>query len=87
MSVWGRAVDASSLPEQPLAAFRLPPMIVLALLGAVMFLTGALWLGQGVGLIGGSLMSGHALWAVIGAMLMIFGMALIRGWWRARSAG
>ena len=87
MSVWGRAVDAPSLPEQPLAAFRLPPMIVLALLGAMMFLAGVVWLGQGVGLIGGSFMSGHALWAVIGAMLMIFGIALIRGWWRARSAG
>jgi hypothetical protein len=61
-------------------------MIVLALLGAVMFLVGVVWLGQGVGLIGESFMSGHALWAVIGAMLMIFGMALIRGWWRARSA-
>ena len=57
------------------------------LAGGVLTVAGVMWLGQGVGLIGGSFMSGHALWAVIGAMLMIFGIALIRGWWRARSAG
>jgi hypothetical protein len=39
---------------------------------------GALWVGQGIGLIGGSFMSGQAVWAVIGAVAILFGSVLIR---------
>jgi hypothetical protein len=39
---------------------------------------GALWVGQGIGLIGGSFMSGQAVWAVIGAVVILFGSVLIR---------
>ena len=47
--------------------------------GVVLCLVGAVWVGQGVGLIGGSFMSGEAVWAVIGAVALVFGVVLIRG--------
>jgi LPXTG-motif cell wall-anchored protein len=46
------------------AKVKWPLIVGLALLGFV-------WLGQGVGLIGGSFMSGDPLWAVIGALMLI----------------
>jgi hypothetical protein len=39
---------------------------------------GAVWFGQGVGWIGGSFMSGEALWTVIGAFAILFGIVLLR---------
>jgi hypothetical protein len=39
---------------------------------------GAVWIGQGVGVIGGSFMSGRAVWAVIGAIAVLFGVSLLR---------
>lgn len=48
-------------------------------IGTVLCLIGVLWLGQGVGLIGGSFMTGEALWAVIGAIALLFGVALLLG--------
>jgi hypothetical protein len=47
--------------------------------GVVLCFVGALWVGQGIGLIGGSFMSGRAVWAVIGAVAVLFGSVLIRG--------
>jgi hypothetical protein len=46
--------------------------------GIVLCLVGAVWFGQGVGWIGGSFMSGEALWAVIGAFCILFGVVLLR---------
>jgi hypothetical protein len=46
--------------------------------GIVLCLVGAVWFGQGVGWIGGSFMSGEALWAVIGAFCIAFGVVLLR---------
>jgi hypothetical protein len=37
---------------------------------ALMLLVGLVWIGQGMGVIGGSAMSGQAIWAVIGAVLV-----------------
>ena len=37
---------------------------------------GLVWLGQGVGLVGGSFMSGDPLWAVIGAALLLVAAVL-----------
>ena len=48
------------------------------MIGVVLCLVGAVWFGQGVGLIGGSFMSGQAIWAVIGAIALLFGAVLIR---------
>ena len=46
--------------------------------GVLLLFLGALWIGQGIGLIGGSFMSGEAVWAVIGAVVVVFGVLLLR---------
>jgi hypothetical protein len=51
-----------------------PTRLVLA---AVVALVGLVWLGQGVGLIGGSFMTGSPLWAVIGAVLVVLAIAMV----------
>lgn len=49
------------------------------MVGALCCVIGAVWFGQGVGWIGGSFMSGHAVWAVIGVIAIAFGIFVIRG--------
>ena len=45
-------------------------------IGALLFLAGILWILQGLDVIGGSGMSGHAIWAVIGPIVAIIGAFL-----------
>jgi hypothetical protein len=54
------------------------------IIGVVLCLTGAVWIGQGVGAVKGSFMTGHAEWAVIGAVAFFFGLALLVGARRMR---
>lgn len=42
----------------------------------VMILLGAVWFLQGIGILPGSFMTGQASWAIIGAILIIGGLAL-----------
>ena len=42
------------------------------------------WIGQGIGWIGGSFMTGEGVWAVIGAVSILAGCALLRGVQRER---
>jgi hypothetical protein len=52
------------------------------IVGAVLFLAGVVWLGQGLNLISGSSMSGSTFWAVVGALCVAGGVFLL-GWpWR-----
>jgi hypothetical protein len=62
---------------------------VLVVLGGVFIVVGVVWLGQGVGLIGGSFMTGEAVWAVIGAVCIIVGGLLVRAGfrWRRMTSG
>ena len=46
-------------------------------LGVLLVLVGLLWTGQGLGWIGGSAMSGVTLWAIIGPIVALGGVALI----------
>ena len=48
------------------------------LIGVVLCLVGLVWVGQGIGLIGGSFMTGDGVWAVIGVICIAFGAALMR---------
>ena len=48
------------------------PMVV----GIVLILLGGLWLLQGVGILGGSVMTGQTFWAIVGLILLIGGIAL-----------
>jgi hypothetical protein len=50
--------------------------IVMLVIGALLFLAGILWTLQGLDVIGGSGMSGHAIWAVIGPIVAIIGAFL-----------
>ena len=46
-------------------------------IAAVLGLVGLVWLGQGVGVIGGGFMSGNPIWAVIGGVLLVLAGALM----------
>jgi len=46
-------------------------------LGVLLFLMGLLWALQGLGVVGGSVMSGSTVWAVIGPIVAIFGVWLV----------
>ena len=56
------------------------------IIGVLLVLTGAVWFGQGVGAIGGSFMTGAPEWAVIGAICIFIGGALLIGARRTREA-
>jgi len=48
-------------------------------LGVLMLLIGGLWTLQGLGLVGGSFMTGSRMWLVIGLLVAIAGIALLVG--------
>jgi hypothetical protein len=50
---------------------------LLIVIGALVAFAGAIWLLQGINLLGGSFMSGQTLWAVIGPIVGIVGLVLI----------
>jgi uncharacterized membrane protein YcjF (UPF0283 family) len=54
-------------------------------IGALLVLVGLVWVGQGVGLIEGSFMTGEAVWAVIGAVCLALGAMLLVTTLRASS--
>jgi hypothetical protein len=74
------------LPLAGPAEAYLGPVRVLFALGGLFLVVGVIWLGQGVGLIGGSFMTGEAVWAVIGAVSIVFGAFLVRAGFRWRHA-
>jgi len=43
----------------------------------VLLVVGVIWFFQGVGVIEGSFMTGEAVWAVIGAVCVLAGLALL----------
>ncbi|HEV7132832.1 MAG TPA: hypothetical protein VGN27_03745 [Gaiellaceae bacterium] len=56
--------------------------VVRRVVGALLVLTGAVWLGQGLDLIQGSSMTGSTFWAVAGGVCIVLGIGLL-GWpWR-----
>ena len=56
---------------------------MLVVLGALLVLVGAVWTLQGIGVLGGSVMSGKPLWAVVGPLVAIAGAVLA---WRSLRA-
>jgi hypothetical protein len=59
---------------------------LLALVGALMVLVGAIWTLQGLNMMGGSPMSGSTVWAVVGPIVILLGLwVLWRGLRRIRS--
>ncbi len=47
------------------------------IIAVVLLVVGGVWFFQGVGVIEGSFMTGEALWAVIGAVCVVAGVALL----------
>ena len=52
-------------------------MWVRGISGVVLCLIGAVWFTQGVGALHGSVMTGHAEWSIIGALLFAAGVVLV----------
>jgi hypothetical protein len=50
---------------------------LLAPLGLVLVLTGAVWAAQGIGWLEGSPMTDEVLWAVLGPLTALLGLALV----------
>ncbi len=59
---------------------------LLPALGVVLALVGALWTLQGVGVVGGSFMTGSRVWLVIGLVALVAGVWLLVRSLRTRRA-
>ena len=55
----------------------MPARILLAVTGSLVTVTGVVFALQGVGVIGGSFMSGTTIWAVAGPVIALAGLGLI----------
>ncbi len=51
-----------------------PSRLVLA---ALVALVGVVWIGQGLGAIGGSVMTGSPFWAVMGVVLLVVAVGIV----------
>ena len=47
-------------------------------IGIALVLVGGVWIAQGIGVLGGSFMTGQAVWAVIGTPMVLVGIALLQ---------
>ncbi|MFI9593321.1 hypothetical protein [Nonomuraea sp. NPDC052265] len=50
---------------------------ILIVVGVLLALVGGLWALQGLGVVGGSVMSGDTTWAVIGPVVLLVGVAVV----------
>jgi hypothetical protein len=50
---------------------------VLVIVGVVVVLLGGVWALQGIGVIGGSVMSNSPTWVVIGAVVLVVGLLMV----------
>ncbi len=47
------------------------------IIGALLIIVGGVWFAQGIDILGGSPMTGHAQWAVIGSVAILIGAAVL----------
>lgn len=59
-------------------------MWIRTVIGVVLCAVGVLWVGQGVGMVHGSSMTGHSQYAALGAVVILLGVGLLLSAWRAR---
>ena len=65
-------------------AYECAVKVAAIVFGVLLVLLGVVWVGQGLGYIKGSFMTGQALWAWIGAGCLLVGAALLFGGLRLR---
>ena len=53
--------------------------------GSFICLVGLVWIAQGTNVLHGSGMSGHGVWALIGAVVVLLGVAMLVWAWRIRN--
>jgi uncharacterized membrane protein len=72
----------------PAAKERSPAMrrVFLTVFGALLTVAGVIWTLQGLGYIGGSVMTGVTLWAVVGPIAAVLGLAMAVTGLRRRAA-
>ena len=58
----------------------------LVALGVLLVLVGALWTLQGLNYVGGSVMSGNTVWAVVGPVVLVVGVLVAARGWKGRAA-
>jgi len=46
------------------------------ILGVILILLGGIWFLQGVGILGGSVMTGQTFWATVGGVLLLVGLVI-----------
>ena len=63
-------VATSSRPREVLMK------IVMLIVAAVLIVIGVVWALQGLGVVGGSAMSGNSVWAVIGPIVVVVGIGV-----------
>jgi ABC-type antimicrobial peptide transport system permease subunit len=51
--------------------------LILVVIGGLVALTGAVWTLQGLGYINGSFMTGATVWAIIGPVVLLAGLAIM----------
>ncbi|HEV3188069.1 MAG TPA: hypothetical protein VGZ04_08485 [Acidimicrobiales bacterium] len=62
-------------------------MWVRGIIGALFCVVGVVWIAQGTNVLHGSGMSGHGLYAALGAVVFVIGAALLAWAWRIRNSG
>ena len=73
-------------PAGPSRALTLVTRVLLVGAGSLIILVGVVFALQGVGVIGGSFMSGTTTWAIAGPLIALAGLALVILGLRRRSA-
>jgi hypothetical protein len=64
-------------PERAVGKGLAMRQIVLVVAGVAALLAGLVWTLQGLGYVGGSFMTGATVWAVVGPLVALAGLALI----------
>lgn len=87
LSSWSSSRSSWQPATHPVAAGRATDVRPMrGLLAIALLLVGLVWIGQGTGLIGGSVMTNQAVWAVLGGVL-IAGAAVLAWIGRRRTLG
>lgn len=60
--------------------------ITLTIIGALLILAGVVWFFQGIGVLGGSMMSGQPKWEYIGGLTAVVGIVLVALAFRRRGS-